>query len=125
MGVRMAVIGVMGGLAGCAMAGPAQPVAARLSPDLLVVSLSDGTRCVTPWAAGAGRLAGCGAGYDWQVTVDPRPNPLRMAFVELTAALGAAGAVPPMAEVVLTDASGRVTRLVSPPPVDPHPHDRL
>jgi hypothetical protein len=43
---------------------------------------------------------------------------LRQLFTGLTAALGAEGAVPPMAEVVITDAAGVERVFVSPPPVD-------
>jgi hypothetical protein len=108
-------------LAGCAMplAAPV-PQAARLSSDVLTVTLSDGTTCRANWAAagGAGRLDPCGPGYGYAVRVVENPNVLRQLFTGLTAALGAEGAVPPMAEVVITDAAGVERVFVSPPPVD-------
>nr|WP_241741495.1 hypothetical protein [Gemmobacter straminiformis] len=111
---------LLGLLAGCAAAGGAAvPQAARLSGETLTLSLSDGSVCRAPWKAegGAGRLEGCGAGYDYRVTEVAKPNLLRQLFVGVTDALGAEGAVPPMAEVVVTGA-GRDWRFVSPPPVD-------
>lgn len=107
-------------LAGCA--GPGQPVpqAARLSADTLTVTLSDGTLCRGLWAeaGGVGRLEPCGPGYGYSVTVVENPNVLRQLFTGLTEALGAEGSVPPMAEVVVTDPSGRDHVFVSPPPTD-------
>lgn len=105
-----------------ACAGPhsqAVPQAARLSETVLTLTLSDGTVCRADWAAagGAGRLADCGPGYDYSVTPVARPNPLRQVWVGLTAALGAEGLVPPMAEVTVTR-EGRSWRFASPPRVD-------
>lgn len=111
---------LVGLLAGCAASGGAAvPQAARLSAETLTVSLSDGTLCRAGWAAagGAGRLDGCGAGFDYRVTEVARPNLLRQLFVGITDALGAEGAVAPMAEVVISGA-GRDWRFVSPPPVN-------
>jgi hypothetical protein len=51
------------------------------------------------------------------VNVVSDPNLLRRLAVGLFTALGAEGALAPMAEVVLTDATGRTWRFVSPPPV--------
>lgn len=105
-------------VAGCAMPqAAAVPEAARLSDRVLVVVLSDGTTCRAAWrdAHGAGRMADCGAGFDYRVTEVDRPNLLRQLFVDVTGALGMAGAVPPMAEVVISG-GGREWRFVSPPP---------
>ena len=95
------------------------PQAARLSTDTLTVQLSDGTVCRTTWAVagGAGRLQPCGPGFDYAVREVEDPNLLRQLFTGLTGALGAEGLVPPMAEVVITDAKGRRFVFVSPPGV--------
>ncbi|MES2816756.1 MAG: hypothetical protein V4720_17775 [Pseudomonadota bacterium] len=96
------------------------PQAARLSAEVLTLTLSDGTVCRAGWAAagGAGRFDDCGPGYGYAVDVVENPNLLRQLFTGLTEALGAEGAVPPMAEVVITDAMGRDHVFVSPPPAD-------
>ena len=62
---------------GVARADP-QPVAAEIIRAVLVVHLSDGTRCVAlaPVDAGAGGFGNC-AGLEWQLTADPGVNPLR------------------------------------------------
>lgn len=106
-------------LAGCAgLAQPAVPQAARLSADVLTVTLADGTVCRADWAAGgAGRLEDCGPGYDYRVTVVEKPNLLRQFWSGLTSALGADGAVPPMARVEITG-QGQSWEFVSPPPVE-------
>lgn len=107
-------------LAGCAgsLSSP-QPQAARLSHDLLTVTLSDGSVCRAAWPAegGAGRLDPCGPGFSYAVTEVANPNPLRRMFTGLTDALDAEGTVPPMAEIVIADATGRTTVFVSPPAV--------
>ncbi|MGB8813345.1 MAG: hypothetical protein WCC57_09170 [Paracoccaceae bacterium] len=101
-------------LGGCvALQGPQRPVAAKLSPEILTVTMSDGTRCATPWAAGTGRMDACG--LEWRVEPEGQPNPLRRVFVELTGALGLEGSVTPRATVTLTDASGKGYGFVSPP----------
>ena len=108
-------------LAGCAVPqGNPVPQAARLSAEVLTLTLSDGTVCRANWAAagGAGRLEPCGQGYGYAVRVVENPNLLRQLFTGLTDALGADGAVPPMAEVVITDAGGVDRVFVSPPEVD-------
>jgi hypothetical protein len=108
-------------LAGCAGQGqPPVPQAARLSADVLTVTLADGTICRADWAAagGVGRLEPCGPGFGYAVNVVENPNLLRQLFSGLTGALGAEGHVPPMAEVVITDATGRDHVFVSPPEVD-------
>ncbi|HMO07511.1 MAG TPA: hypothetical protein PKD10_07660 [Paracoccaceae bacterium] len=102
-------------LAACAALPPA-PQTARLSAETLTVTLSDGTTCRTAWAA-QGRLNGCGPGFGYEVRVVENPNLLRQIAQGLFAALGAEGALAPMAEVVLTDAAGATWRFVSPPPV--------
>ena len=111
---RFAMILALCGCAGIATA--PVPQAARLSADVLTVTLSDATVCRTNWQA-AGRLDGCGPGYDYTVTVDGNPNILRQWMQELALALDAKGAVPPYAVVMITDAQGRDWRFASPPPV--------
>lgn len=114
------MIGILA-LGGCVGLQPVPvPQAARLSAEVLTLSLSDGTVCRANWAAagGAGRFESCGPGFGYAVNVVENPNLLRQLFTGLTAALGADGAVPPMAEVVITDANGRDHVFVSPPPTD-------
>lgn len=107
-------------LAACVAPGTPVPQAARLSAEVLTLTLSDGTTCRARWAeaGGAGRMDNCGPGFGYTVREVENPNILRQLFTELTAALGAEGVVPPMAQVVITDASGRDHVFVSPPPVD-------
>jgi hypothetical protein len=108
-------------LAGCAALETAPvPQAARLSSEVLTLTLSDGTTCRADWAAagGAGRFDACEPGFGYAVNVVENPNLLRQLFTGLTEALGADGAVPPMAEVVITDATGRDHVFVSPPPLN-------
>jgi hypothetical protein len=108
-------------LAGCALVAPSPvPQAARLSSEVLTLTLSDGTSCRADWAAagGVGRFDNCGPGFGYSVNVVENPNLLRQIFTGLTEALGAEGSVPPMAEVVITDAMGRDHVFVSPPPAD-------
>ncbi len=113
---------IMLGLVACApgVSGMAVPATARLSADVLTVTLTDGTLCRTDWAAsgGVGRIDDCGSGVGYAVTVVEKPNLLRQLAVGITDALGAEGALAPLAEVVLTDASGRDYSFVSPPPVE-------
>jgi hypothetical protein len=106
-------------LAGCAAPdGAPVPQAARLSAEVLTLTLADGTVCRANWAAApVGRLEACGPGYGYAVTVVENPNLLRQLFTGLTEALGAEGVSPPLAEVVITDATGRDHVFVSPPPV--------
>jgi hypothetical protein len=108
-------------LAGCAALN-APPVAqsARLSADTLTLTLSDGTLCRADWVAsgGAGRFENCGPGFGYAVEVVKNPNILRQLFTGLAEALGAEGTVAPMAQVVITDATGRDHVFVSPPPSD-------
>lgn len=107
-------------LAGCVAAGGAQPTVqeARLSDSRLTLVLSDGTLCRTAWrAVPVGRMDACGPGFGYEVREIGSPNLLRRIWTELTTALGAEGAVPPLAEVVITDAAGRGRIFASPPPV--------
>ena len=112
---------VMLALGGC-VALPSNPVpeAARLSRDTLTLTLSDGTVCRADWkaAGGAGRFEDCGPGFGYAVAEVANPNILRQLFTGLTEALGAEGVSPPMAEVVITDATGRDHIFVSLPPAD-------
>ena len=108
-------------LGACATLQPVPvPQAARLSSEVLTLTLSDGSTCRARWAeaGGAGRFDNCGAGYGYVVDVVENPNLLRQLFTGLTEALGAEGTVAPMAEVVITDAMGRDYVFVSPPPAD-------
>lgn len=108
-------------LSGCVSAGPGNPVpqAARLSADVLTLTLSDGMVCRANWAAApVGRMDQCGPGYGYAVRVIENPNILRQIWTELTTALGADGAVAPLAEVVITDPAGVDRVFVSPPPSD-------
>ncbi|MFN7224323.1 MAG: hypothetical protein ACK4MS_09915 [Paracoccaceae bacterium] len=105
-------------LAGCAGAvtGAPVPQSARLSAEVLTLTLSDGTVCRTNWAAApVGRLDRCGPGYGYAVRVIENPNILRQIWTELTTALGADGAVAPLAEVVITDPAG-IDRVFASPP---------
>lgn len=115
---KLLLVLALGGCAGL-QANPV-PQAARLSADTLTLTLSDGTSCRARWAeaGGAGRFDDCGAGFGYAVEVVENPNILRQLFTGLTEALGAEGAVPPMAEVVITDASGRDHVFVTPPAAD-------
>jgi hypothetical protein len=108
-------------LAGCVWtAEPREPERARLSAEVLTLILRDGTVCRADWAAsgGAGRLEPCGPGFDYRVAVVEDPNILRQLWTGLTDALDVAENVPPMAQVVITDAMGREFVFVSPPPVE-------
>lgn len=120
--MRLGLFGLMMvGIAACAPAGVgmAVPKEARLSADVLTVTLTDGSVCRANWAAegGVGRLNDCGAGFGYAVNVVQKPNILRQLAVGIVEALGAEGALAPLAEVVLTDASGRDYSFVSPPPL--------
>lgn len=117
--MRFLLVGLLF-LSGCAATGmgPSAPQSARLSQEQLTLTLTDATVCRVNWrAAPVGRFENCGAGFGYAVTEVSNPNILRQIWTGLTEALQADGAVPPMAEVVITDASGRDTVFVSPPPV--------
>ncbi len=108
-------------VAGCAtFPGTPVPKAARLSDEVLTVTLSDATVCRANWAAagGVGRLEPCGPGYGYVVKLVENPNILRQLFSGLVEALGADGVSPPLAEVVITDAAGVDRVFVSPPEVE-------
>lgn len=118
--MRFSIIPVLA-LAACSapILGHPVPQSARLSAEVLTLTLSDGTVCRAEWAmAPVGRMEGCGPGYGYSVRVVQNPNILRQLFTGLTTTLGAEGAVPPMAEVVITDPAGVDRVFVSPPPVD-------
>lgn len=108
------------GLAGCvAPMSAARPDQARLSSSVLTLVLSDGTVCRANWlAAPSGRFESCGAGYGYAVEVVQNPNILRQIWTGMTSALGAEGVVPPMAQVVITDAAGVDHVFASPVPVE-------
>ena len=97
----------------------ARPDTARLSADRLVGTLTNGSTCAANWVAegGAGTLQPCALSY--QVIPEANPNPLRKATEEILGALQAGASQPPMAEIVVTEASGRVSRFVSPLPLLP------
>jgi hypothetical protein len=106
-------------LGGCVSApfGNPVPQAARLSSEVLTLTLSDGTACRANWAqAPVGRMERCGPGYGYAVRVIDNPNILRQIWTQVTAALGADGVVPPLAEVVITDPAGVDMVFASPPP---------
>lgn len=114
----IAAVVMVAGLAGCVMPGSrVEPQVARLSSEVLTVSLSNGTVCRADWAAagGVGRLEPCGPGYDYRVIVVERPNLLRQLWTGLTQVLGAEGLVAPMAQVEITDGVESWT-FTSPPP---------
>ena len=107
-------------LAGCVTApGLAVPDQARLSQTVLTLVLTDGTVCRADWrAAPSGRFDRCGTGYGYAVQEVANPNILRQVWAGMTLALGAEGAVPPMAQVVITDAAGVDHVFASPVPVE-------
>jgi len=107
-------------LAGCAapFAAP-QPQSARLSASVLTLVLTDATVCRADWvAAPAGRFARCGPGFGYSVQVVQNPNVLRQIWTGTLSALGAVGAVPPLATVVITDPAGVDHVFASPVPVE-------
>ena len=107
-------------LAACATPiGQPVPQSARLSDQVLTLVLSDGTMCRANWAgAPVGRMEGCGPGYGYAVRVIENPNLLRQIWTGIAKALGAEGAVPPLAEVVITDPAGSDVVFASPPPTE-------
>ena len=119
--VTIPVLALAAIVAACAAPNVGHPVpqAARLSAEVLTLTLSDGNVCRAAWAeTPVGRFENCGPGFGYAVRVVENPNILRQLFTGLTTALGAEGAVPPMAEVVITDPSGIDTTFVSPPPIE-------
>lgn len=107
-------------LAACAaLQGPAEPASLRLDAARLQLTLTDGTLCETGWAqAPQGRLDGCGPGYGYAVHVEDNPNLFRQLAEGLLLALGADGALAPMAEVVITDPAGTDWVFASPAPAE-------
>ncbi len=104
-------------VAGCDLPGTPVPQAARLSPEVLTVTLTDGTDCTAMWkGAPAGPLTGC-PDLTYQVAVVENPNLLRKLVEGITDALKADGALAPMAEVKVFSGD-RSWRFVSPPPVE-------
>lgn len=111
--------------AACAAFGPPQPVEAKLSPDRLVVSLSNGEICTgdrttttaTP-SGWSGRLAGCSEALPYEVSLDPHRNLVQGFVGELFKLIGLDG-LAPNGQVRITDATGHVTMFVSPRPSDP------
>lgn len=106
-------------LAGCTAA-ISQPVpqAARLSETVLTLVLSDGRACRADWvAAPQGNFGDCAPGFAYAVEPIENPNILRQIWTGLTTALGAEGAIPPLARVVITAPSGWETVFASPPRV--------
>jgi hypothetical protein len=104
-------------LAACATTRPApQPVAAEVVRAVLVVHLTDGTRCValTPFTTGTGTFGNC-PGLSWRILPE-RPNILRRVVEEGLALIAADALLAPFAVIAVTDAAGRTTVFASPPP---------
>mgnify|MGYP005859451759 CR=1 FL=1 len=113
-------LGLAALLVGCGAGAPGHPVpqTARLSEQVLTLTLSDGTVCRADWvAAPVGRMDRCGPGYGYSVRVIDSPNILRQIWTGLTSALGAQSGVAPLAEVVITDPAGVDRVFASPPPL--------
>ncbi|MFN6976948.1 MAG: hypothetical protein ACK4OP_02405 [Gemmobacter sp.] len=94
-----------------------EPLAAEIVRSVLVVHLTDGTRCValTPFTTGTGRFANC-PDLVWRVTADPKSNILRRIVEDGLGLLAADDLLRPFAVIEVTDPSGRVTAFASPPP---------
>jgi hypothetical protein len=104
-------------LAACGAVRPApQPVAAEIVRAVLVVHLTDGTRCValTPFTTQTGGFGNC-PGLTWRILPE-RPNVLRRVIEEGMALLAADALLAPFAVIEVTDARGRTTLFASPPP---------
>ena len=110
------------GLAACAPAAPARPVAATLLADQLRVTFSDGSICrAQAGFAGSvqeGALAPCPNPTRYSVDATARPNPVARVVGEVFTALDLGDTLSPHASVTLTDADGRVTVFTSPVPAD-------
>jgi hypothetical protein len=97
------------------------PVAARLSSDMLVVTLNDGQTCVSQrpetgdWV---GQFADCGPGITYRVVPDPKQNPLRVVFERGMVLAGIGDSVVPLARVDVTDTTGRVVEFALPEPFE-------
>ena len=83
---------------------------------VLVVHLTDGTRCValTPFTTGSGAFGNC-PGLTWRI-VPQAPNLLRRVVEEGLALLAADSLLAPNVLIEVTDAAGRTTAFASPPP---------
>lgn len=110
-------------LTACAQS-PARPVSVDLTRDLLEVRMSDETVCSGPApaegaeAGWSGRFEGCAWPYAYDVAIEPGANPLRFALQEVFAAIGLEDALAPLAQVTITDSTGRARVFASPPEVD-------
>ena len=111
--------------AACAAFGPPQPVEAKLSPDRLVVSLSNGEICTGARAAATatptgwtGRLTGCSQALPYEVSLDPHRNLVQGFVGDLFKLIGLDG-LAPNGQVRVTDAAGHVMMFVSPQPGNP------
>lgn len=114
--------------AACATLTTPLPQSARLTPDKLTVTLTDGEQCVGARAAAtataqgwAGKLAGCSQALPYEVRLDAHPNLFQGLLVEVFGVVGAKGLLAPGGEVVVTDARGQAHVFASPPPI-PSPH---
>lgn len=94
-----------------------RPLAAEIVRAVLVVHLTDGTRCValTPFTEGEGRFGNC-PDFTWRITADERSNFVRRIVEEGLGLLAARDRLHPFAVIAVTDAAGRVTSFASPPP---------
>jgi hypothetical protein len=116
--IRVAAFAVPLVLAACVIAPEPRPVAARLTPDALDVTLSDSRVCRAekpaegPWE---GALTGCPPGWRYAIDLDGRTNPGRLLVEAVLSALTLEGVLAPLAEVQVTDAAGRATVFDSPP----------
>jgi hypothetical protein len=106
-------------LSACAMAPAAlRPISAQLTPEVLVVRMSDGRLCrgARPAEGGwRGPLNGCPDGWRYAVDLDERTNIARALVEAVLTALTLEGALSPLAEVTVTGPDGRTTAFVSPP----------
>ncbi len=103
-----------------AVAGPAAaatPRAARLTDEVLTITLSDGTTCrLKNWQARPqGRFDACAPGLGYDIRLEPRTNPFRALLEGIEEVVDGAFLLP-MADIRLTDAAGREYRFTSPPP---------
>ena len=97
------------------------PVAARLSMDMLIVTLNDGQTCVSQRPvseAWAGQFANCGPGITYRVVPDPKQNPLRVVFERGMVLAGIGESVVPLARVDVTDTTGKVVEFALPEPFE-------
>lgn len=113
-------------LAGCApLAGPPEPLSARLSSQALTVETTAGQLCRIPRAEAAfdgpggwgGPVQGC-PGVARVEVVPERPAPLAQVAAALFAALTLEDLISPPAEVRVLGPDGRVFLFVSPPPME-------